>query len=143
MGGQSSKETISKSRISATTNKIASSTTVRRKRCMIENYLVIWVDKNIDLSNKEYSNISEQLRSVVNQVNCCTTVPECIQILNENNEETAFVISSGALGQHLMSNIHDMPQLHAIYIFCSNKEQHKTWAQNWTKIKGVHTSIRP
>ncbi|CAF3965354.1 unnamed protein product [Adineta steineri] len=35
-----------------------------------------------------------------------------------------------------------MPHLDSIYIFCGNKLRHQGWAQNWTKIKGVHTNIK-
>ncbi|CAF1002251.1 unnamed protein product [Adineta steineri] len=34
-----------------------------------------------------------------------------------------------------------MPQLDAIYIFCSNKSRHQEWTRNWKKVKGVHTNI--
>ncbi|CAF0892881.1 unnamed protein product [Adineta steineri] len=34
-----------------------------------------------------------------------------------------------------------MPQLDAIYIFCSNKSRHQGWTQNWKKVIGVHTNI--
>ncbi|CAF4711465.1 unnamed protein product, partial [Rotaria sp. Silwood1] len=67
-----------------------------------ENYMVIWVDGNMDMTNKDCQNTMEQLRGVVNQVNLCTTAEECIQQLNKNPEEISFVISSGALGQHLV-----------------------------------------
>ncbi|CAF0962406.1 unnamed protein product [Rotaria sordida] len=102
----------------ATANTTASSATMRRRRRMAENYLVIWVGGNINPTNEDCQNTLVQLRSVVNEVNPCTTAEDCIQYLNENNEETAFVISSGALGQHLVPDIHDMPKLDAIYIFC-------------------------
>ncbi|CAF3347209.1 unnamed protein product, partial [Rotaria socialis] len=61
----------------------------------------------------------------------------------KNNKEKAFVISSGTLGQYLVPRIHGMPQLDTIYIYCGNKELHKAWADKWTKINGVHTSIKP
>ncbi|CAF5157105.1 unnamed protein product, partial [Rotaria sp. Silwood1] len=109
---------------------------------MAENYLVIWVDGNIDMANQDCQNTMEQLRAVVNQVKPCETAEQCIQQLTENQEEISFVISSGALGQHLVPDIHDMTKLNAIFIFCGNKQQHQVWAQNWPKIKGVHTSIK-
>ncbi|CAF1348007.1 unnamed protein product [Rotaria sp. Silwood1] len=113
----------------------------QRRRQMAENYLVIWVDGNINMENEDCQNTLAQLRSVVNDVNPCTTVEQCIETLQENSDETSFVISSGALGQHLVPDIHGMSKLDAIYIFCGNKQRHQEWAQHWPKIKGVHTSI--
>ena len=30
-----------------------------------------------------------------------------------------------------------------LFIFCENKTQHETWAQQWSKVKGVFTDITP
>ncbi|CAF3457796.1 unnamed protein product, partial [Rotaria sp. Silwood2] len=114
----------------------------QRRRRMAENYFVIWLDGNMDMAKKDYQHTLEQLRGVVNEVHTCTTVEECIALLNENKEETSFIISSGALGQHLLPHIHTMPKLDTIYIFCRNKQLHKEWAKNWTKIEGVHKTIK-
>ncbi|CAF4935478.1 unnamed protein product, partial [Rotaria sp. Silwood1] len=121
---------------------MASNISRDQRQRMAENYLVIWVDENIDMANEDCQNTMEQLRAVVNQVNTCTTAEQCIQQLTENQEKISFIISSGAVGQHLVPNIHDMAKLNAIFIFCGNKQRHQVWAQNWTKIKGVHTSIK-
>ncbi|CAF3699095.1 unnamed protein product [Rotaria sp. Silwood1] len=122
---------------------ITSSNTMQPKRCMIQNYLLIWIDENINEANKDCQNTLTQLRSVVNEVTICTEPAQCIKCLNDMNDEKAFVISSGALGQHLIPQIHDMPQLYAIYVFCGNESQHKVWIQEWSKIQGVFTSIKP
>ncbi|CAF5164525.1 unnamed protein product, partial [Rotaria sp. Silwood1] len=112
------------------------------RRHLPENYMVIWVDGNMDMTNQDCHNTLAQLRGVVNQVIHCTTTEECVQQLNENPEEISFVISSGALGQHLVPSIHGMAKLNAIYIFCRKKERYQDWARNWTKIQGVHTTIK-
>ncbi|CAF3265936.1 unnamed protein product [Rotaria sp. Silwood2] len=143
MGAQNSTETIFKSTMNATASNAPLSTAILRREHMTESYLVIWADANIDPTNEESQHILAQLCSVVNQVNTCTTTEQCVQWLNKTNEETSFVISSGALGQQLVPNIHGLPKLDAIYIFCGNKQFHEGWAKNWTKIKGVYTSINP
>ncbi|CAF3908654.1 unnamed protein product [Rotaria sp. Silwood1] len=121
---------------------MASQMTRYQRHRMTENYLVIWVDGNIDMANQDCQNTMEQLRAVVNQVQPCETAEQCIQQLTENQEEISFVISSGAIGQHLVPDIHDMAKLNGIFIFCGNKQRHQVWAQNWPKIKRVHTSIK-
>lgn len=65
----------------------------------------------------------------------------CVQYLNSIGDKKAFVITSGYLGQHLIPDIHDIPQVSDIYIFCGNKSRHEIWTKKWTKIKGVHTNI--
>ena len=36
-----------------------------------------------------------------------------------------------------------MSQIDVIYIFCGNKARNEEWAKNWTKIKEIHTDIKP
>ncbi|CAF1445965.1 unnamed protein product [Adineta steineri] len=106
------------------------------------NYLLIWVDASIDQSDKDCQNTLAHLKNVVNDVTLCTESDQCIQALTKVDKEQAFVITSGSLGQHLVPEIHGVPQLNAIYIFCGNKSRHEGWTQNWIKIKGVHTNIK-
>ena len=122
---------------------LTSSAESQPRRRIAQNFLLVWVDAGIDQSNKDSQDTLAQLRSVVNDVTICTQPDQCIQFLNDINDEKAFVIVSGSLGQHLVPDIHAMPQLDAIYIFCGNKSRHEQWAQNWVKIKGVHTAITP
>ncbi|CAF4877106.1 unnamed protein product [Rotaria sp. Silwood1] len=124
------------------TTNISSKMSQQQRQRMAENYLVIWVDGNIDMANEDCQNTLTQLRGAVNQVNLCTTIEECIQQLNENPDLMSFVISSGTLGQHLVPNIHEIQKLKSIYIFCRNKKEHQVWAHNWRKVKGVHTNIK-
>jgi tetratricopeptide (TPR) repeat protein len=141
MSGKTSKSKNTSSKTIATTVTTSSDVTNPTQR-IIQNFLLIWVDAGIDQSDNDYQNILAQLRSVVNNVNIFTQPDECIQFLNGIHNEKAFVIASGALGQHLVPDIHAMPQLDAIYIFCHNKSWHEGWATEWAKVKGVHTAIK-
>ena len=114
---------------------------IRHRR--VQNFLLIWVDANIDQTNKDCQNTLKKLRSVVNDVNICTEPEQCIQCLNDIDKEKAFIIVSGSLGQHLVPNIHAMPHVDAIYIFCGNKSRHEEWTKKWAKVKGIHTDIKP
>ncbi|CAF1185774.1 unnamed protein product [Adineta steineri] len=127
----------------AAASKSTASSDIRQPRQRIaQNYLLVWVDASIDKANKDFRDTLAQLKNVVNDVNLCTEPNQCIQVLNKVDKERAFVIISGSLGEHLVPEIHGMPQLDAIYIFCNNKSGHEGWTQNWTKIKGVHTNIK-
>ncbi|CAF1187052.1 unnamed protein product [Adineta steineri] len=137
MGAQKSKENVT------TTSKSRASSNIRQPRQrMAQNYLLIWVDASIDQADGDCQNTLAQLKNVVNDVNLCTEPNQCIDALNTVDKEQAFVITSDSLGQHLVSEIHGIPQLDAIYIFCDDKSTHEEWTQNWTKIKGVHTNIK-
>ncbi|CAF1462350.1 unnamed protein product [Adineta steineri] len=131
------------SKLSVKSSHGATASSVRQSRQrMAQNYLLIWVDTGIDETDKDCQNTLAQLKSVVNDVNLCTEPNQCIQVLNKFHKDRAFVVTSGSLGQHLIPEIHDMPQLDTIYIFCGNKSRHEGWVQTWKKIKGVHTNIK-
>ncbi|CAF4970139.1 unnamed protein product, partial [Rotaria magnacalcarata] len=143
MGGTNPKPTIPVSTASSGLGGTATSDAIPPRRRMIQNYLVIWVDGNIDENTEDCRNTLAQLRVAVSEVNVCTTPEGCIEFLNEMDDGKAFIISSGALGQQLVADIHGMPKVDAIYIFCGNKARHESWAKEWPKIRGVFTSIKP
>ncbi|CAF4137007.1 unnamed protein product [Rotaria magnacalcarata] len=143
MSGQKSKSTVPKSTVSAATSRTKTSDATQPRRRMVQNYLVIWVDGNIDEKIEDCRNTLTQLRAAVNEVNVCTTPEGCIEFLDKMDEGKAFVISSGALGQRLVNDIHGMPKVDVIYIFCGNKARHEPWTKDWPKIRGVFTSIKP
>ncbi|CAF3782262.1 unnamed protein product, partial [Rotaria magnacalcarata] len=143
MSEQKSKSTIPKSTVNAVTSRTTTSDAMQSRRRMVQNYLVIWVDGKIDENTADCRNTLAQLRAAVSEVNVCTTLEGCVEFLNTMDEGKAFVISSGALGQSLVNDIHGMPQVDAIYIFCGNKARHEPWAKDWPKIRVVFTSIKP
>jgi Tfp pilus assembly protein PilF len=110
---------------------------------MIQNTLLIWLDGNIDTKNDEYGGAISQFRRVINTVKTFTNGDECIQFIEGLNNEIAYMVISGSLGQHTVPRIHDLSQIDSIFIFCSNKNHHEKWAKDWTKIKGVYTEIAP
>ncbi|CAF1214450.1 unnamed protein product [Adineta steineri] len=127
----------------AASSKLASASSIRQPRQrMAQNHLLIWLDANIDEGKKDYQDTLTQLKNVINDVNICTQPDQCVQVLHQFDHEKAFLLISGSLGQHLVPEIHDMPHVDAIYIFCGDKPIHEEWTQNWTKLKGVHTSIK-
>lgn len=108
-----------------------------------QNFLLVWVDTNIDETKVDFQNSLTQLRSVVNDVKTITKPDQCVQFLKSIQQEKAFLIVSGSLGQHLIPDIHSFSQLDVIYIFCNDQKRHEHWSRKWTKVKGVHTNIKP
>ena len=110
---------------------------------ILQNYLLVWIDPNVDESNSDCQHTLQQLRTVVNDVSVFTEPDACVAFLQSVNQEKAFVITSGGLGQNLVPCIHTMAQVHTIYIFCGNRALHTSWATKWSKIKDVYTRIEP
>src|SRR4051812_21362293 len=69
---------------------------------MVQNVLLIWLDKNIDDNNADCRNTISQLRRAVNTINTFTDGDQCIQFLESKANEKACMIISGALGQRIV-----------------------------------------
>ncbi|CAF4211601.1 unnamed protein product, partial [Adineta steineri] len=142
MAARKSQENFSSTFSSDASNTTAATTAPTTCQNMAQNYLLVWVDASIDEANKDCQNTLTQLRAVVNDITMCTQPNECIEFFDKFKDETSFLITSGSLGQHLVPEIHGMPKLDAIYIFCDNISYHQQWTENWKKIKGVYNNIK-
>jgi hypothetical protein len=110
----------------------------------VQNFILIWLDGNIDeVNNEECRNSINGMRQVVNSVYTFRNIEECISFINNIQEETVFLITSGALGQTAVPLVHEKPQVSTIIVFCGNKSWHESWTLEWTKVKGVFTEIEP
>lgn len=113
------------------------------RRRMAQNYLLIWLDSHIDESIPECRDTLLHLRRIVTDVNTFTQPAECVQFLRSIPEEKAFLIVSGTLGQQLIPNVHTLPQVDRIYLFCRETIRDQRWTKQWTKVTGVYESIGP
>ncbi|CAF1424150.1 unnamed protein product [Rotaria sp. Silwood1] len=119
---------------------------VRRQRSrirMVQNVLLIWLDKNIDDKSADCRNTLTQLRRVVNTINTFNDCEQCIEFLKDIHDDNVCMIISGSLGKNIMPRVHNMSQVYSIFIFCGNKQQHEQWIKDWSKIKGLFTDILP
>jgi tetratricopeptide (TPR) repeat protein len=104
---------------------------------LVQNVFLIWLDDNIDENNEACQHTIIQLRRVINAVNTFTDVDRCIDFLTDHSDEKAFMIISGSLCRDIVPVIHEIGQLHSIFIFCENT----VWTGEWSKIKGVFAEI--
>ena len=52
-------------------------------------------------------------------------------------------ISESVDQRQLVQQIHDLPQVEAIYIISDNPDEQHSWASNWSKIRGVRNQLEP
>jgi hypothetical protein len=133
------KKSIEDEKYAAAATRKQTSTEINGR--MVQNVLLIWLDKNIDDNSADCRNTITQLRRAVNTIKKYTDGEECIQFLETINNEKVCMIISGALGQHIVPRVHSMSQVDSIFIFCGNKKYHEQWTKEWSKIKGVFTEI--
>nr|ACD54747.1 tetratricopeptide 2-like protein [Adineta vaga] len=109
-----------------------------------QDVLLVWLDGNIDEVNDQDSiKTISKFKETIGTVYTFTDVDKCVKFIDTMDEETTFIITSGAFGQTTVSVVHDKPQIIAIYIYCGNKSRHEQWANQWAKVKGVYTEVKP
>ena len=85
-----------------------------------------------------------QLAHVVNRnrqlVHTFNDLKACREFITHVNN--VCLITSGSMGQELVPSIHNLDQVHSIYIFCLNKTKHELWSKPYQKVRGVFTDIK-
>ncbi|CAF4350095.1 unnamed protein product, partial [Rotaria sordida] len=112
-------------------------------RRIIQNFLLVWLDANIDESKEDFQNSLKHLRRIVASITTFTDAHQCFDYLSGITKEKAFMIISGSLGQKIAPEMEAIPQLESVYVFCSNPSYYEQWANKVPKIKGVYTKIEP
>lgn len=110
---------------------------------ILQNFVVIWLDsKNNELKNNCHSSI-RQLQDIVNSTHLFNDVDDCIDVLTEIEGRRTFMIISNTLSQQLIPLIHDIPQLHSIYIFSYDTKIDDQRTMELSKVRGIATQILP
>ncbi|CAF1052073.1 unnamed protein product [Rotaria sordida] len=149
-GSSSSSTTNKPKEISSSSSTAASVSTMGRSaalpqpaRRIIQNFLLVWLDANVDESKEDFQNSLKQLRRIVASITTFTDAQQCFDYLSGITKEKAFMIVSGSLGQKFVPEMEAIPQLESVYVFCGNQSYHEQWANKVPKIKGVYTKIEP
>ncbi|CAF4049470.1 unnamed protein product, partial [Rotaria sp. Silwood1] len=129
--------------MATTNNNCIAAVLPQPARRVLQNFLLVWLDANLNESNKDFKKSLQQLRHIVASITTFTNAQECIDFLSAIKKEKVFMIVSGSLGRQIVPEIEVWPQLESIYVFCANQSIHEQWTRNIAKVKGVHTSIEP
>lgn len=108
----------------------------------VHNFRIFWLNANFDETNDLFQTSLGQLRKVISTVNIFTDVDYCIDSLTEIKDDKIFMLISDTFGKYIVPIVHDIPQLRAIFISCSEKTDHKERMQQWPKVGGAFTQIK-
>jgi hypothetical protein len=118
MDAKTSKKTCSAASDATITKTASSHGSSHLRRRMVQNDLLIWVDPSIDEANKDCQDILVELRTVANNVSVFTERDGCVDFLTDVKDIKVLLIAGDTVGQQILPLIHDIPQLHGVYIFC-------------------------
>jgi hypothetical protein len=92
---------------------------INSKNSCIENFILIWLDKNIIETSDEYQNSIQLFQSFVNTIKLFSNPDEFRQFIRKIIDEKLFIIISGSFGENLFPELEILPQIFSIYIFCN------------------------
>lgn len=78
-----------------------------------EDVTLIWLDQTIDITRTT-------LREITNYVRLYTELEPCIAYIRSIRHERIFLIVSGGYAQACLTEVHDLPQVDSIFVFCMN-----------------------
>jgi tetratricopeptide (TPR) repeat protein len=83
----------------------------------------------------------KKLQSVISTIHVFNDSNECANFLHTLKNQNVFMVVSDSLSQTILPRIHQMPQLKAVLIFCSDKSKYKSLVNDWPKVRGVFTEV--
>ncbi|CAF3300376.1 unnamed protein product [Rotaria socialis] len=124
---------VSKQAITSATVETSSEDFRARPRRIVQNFLLVWLDANIDEGMEDSQKSLAELRKIFVTVEPFTDVDQCVDYLTSIDDQKIYLITSVSLGQTTVPLIHDIAQLDTIFVLCSNKDEHKVWANECSK----------
>ncbi|CAF0948974.1 unnamed protein product [Rotaria sordida] len=121
---------------------IVKTTSIKYPQDIIENYIIIWLDPNLDFSKEENEKLINQLRSIVNTIETLTDINQCIKFLEQIKNEKVFLIISDCFIKEIASFEEKFTQLNSIYIFCNRILKSNEIIQAYKKGKGIFTQMK-
>lgn len=95
--------------------------------------IYVWLGSNGRLDSDNFKKIKKHLKKNNSSLKTFDGIIDCKNFIEMSaNEKILFV--SGSYGRQIVPVIHDLPQLLGVYVYCSNKELHLQWANQYTKV---------
>ena len=109
----------------------------------VQNFQLVWLDRNIDeVNNNDYGKSLVQLKQIANTVKTFTDVDECIDFITNVEKEKIIMIISEELNESIiLSSLQDMCQVSSIYILCEYEARKEQSTKEYSKVKGIYADI--
>ncbi len=97
----------------------------------------------ICLDGDHFNENDKKLRSIIDYIYCFNDVDQCEEFIkNINQNNFIFFIVSNQYFTNIVSHIHELPQIIAVYVFQEKKPNNyrkessdKQWAKRYSKVK--------
>lgn len=91
----------------STPKKKPAALSVHSEHDVNQNFVILWVDSNIDENQNIYHDSINKLRRITSLFYTCTDLDQCITYVNNLDKKKISIIVSDTLGEQLVASIHD------------------------------------
>jgi hypothetical protein len=99
----------------------------------LETFSIYWLDASVN--NDDNVAAQKKLRSIINQLKTFDDPEEFMARIRRICEgDLTVLIVSGHLGCIVVPEIHRLPQVASIYVYCMNKAAHEKWSRSYSKV---------
>ncbi|CAF2019803.1 unnamed protein product [Rotaria magnacalcarata] len=95
----------------------------------LESLELVWLTPELDRNTI----ILEVLRNIIHYTKFFDSIEECIHFIELNKVTTTFLVCDGSLGEKLVSQIYDMKNIYAIYIYSQHEKYHQEWLEKYSE----------
>lgn len=100
----------------------------------LENYTLIWLDQDANVA-PENVQAQPHFRAAINYLKMFKKSDECSKYIRSlTKEDCVVMIVSGRLGQEIVPEVHPLPQVRAIYVYCMRRDKYEQWAEPFSKV---------
>jgi hypothetical protein len=114
------------------------STTLHKNN--LEKVWQIWLS-NSTSDSRNIANALEQVRSLISHLKTFENIIECEQFIRSLSTEDriAFIVDD-LLGEQIIPQIHDLPQVFAIYVYSTERQPNESYFKQFSKVT-IHRTI--
>jgi hypothetical protein len=78
---------------------------------VVENFILVWIDFNIDESNNNTRTYITRLQSIINSIKIFTNLDQCVDFITDLVDEKVLMIISGDMSQQFVPIFQELIQL--------------------------------
>lgn len=104
-----------------------------------EDFIVVWIDES-DIDTKH--SVNTRFGHAAHDIQTFDDIEKAVDYIERAKNESIFLIISELLIQQHVFQLHELPQLHSIYIITSNGfSSNDEYPQVFQKIRGIYSDI--
>ncbi|CAF0920080.1 unnamed protein product [Adineta ricciae] len=102
-----------------------------------QHTIFIWLKTN----DTNCQDTSTQLQDIVSTAYTFEDSDECVDFITTVTDNKVCLILAASLERHTIPCIHEISQLHSIFIFGNSITCNDEWKKAWSKVRGIFTEV--